>query len=225
MPGVLLIRHAQASFGSADYDVLSEHGHAQVQALVAGLEARGVRATRVVCGDLQRQRDTAEPCAAAAGLTAEIDPRWNEYSDRDILAHHAEVPAGLNHESGDAALDSRQFQAILNDALHAWVAAGADGPCDEPHPAFASRAQDALRGLVDGLGRGEVAIAVSSGGVIAALVAAIMGLAPGAMVALNHVAINAAITKLTVGRGGISVISINEHGHLETGAGSLVTYR
>ena len=52
-----------------------------------------------------------------------------------------------------------------------------------------------------------------------------MGLAPAAMIALNHVSINAAITKLTVGRGGISVVSVNEHAHLESDAGSLVTYR
>ena len=37
MPSILLVRHAQASFGAADYDVLSERGHEQVTALVAGL--------------------------------------------------------------------------------------------------------------------------------------------------------------------------------------------
>ena len=225
MPSVLLIRHAQASFGAADYDVLSEHGHAQVRALVSGLRARGVRATRVVSGDLRRQRDTAGPCADAAGVEVEIDPRWNEYIDRDILTHHADVPAGLSHASGDAALDSRQFQEILNGALRAWIGAGAESPCAETHVAFTGRGRDALRALVGGLGRGEVAIAVSSGGVIAALIAAIMGLEPEVMIALNHVSINAAITKLTVGRGGLSVVSVNEHAHLESDAGSLVTYR
>ena len=225
MPSVLLIRHAQASFGAADYDVLSEHGHAQVRALVSGLQARGVRAARVVSGDLRRQRETAGPCADAAGVAVDIDPRWNEYSDRDILTHHADVPAGLSHASGDAALNSRQFQQILNGALHEWIGAGAESTCKESHVTFAARGQDALRSLVDGLGRGETAIAVSSGGLIGALVAAIMGLPPKAMIALNHVAINAAITKLTVGRGGVTVVSVNEHAHLESGAGSLVTYR
>jgi broad specificity phosphatase PhoE len=225
VPSILLIRHAQASFGSEDYDVLSSHGQEQVRALVAGLSARGVRASRVVCGDLRRQRDTAGPCAVAAGVSVEVDPRWNEYVDRDILEHHATVPAGLEHRSGDAALSSRDFQDILNAALRGWIAAGADGPCAETWPAFAARGQAALRSLVESLGRGDVALAVSSGGVIAALTAAVMGLAPEALVDFNHVSINAAITKLTVGRGGVSVISVNEHGHLESGSGSLVTYR
>jgi broad specificity phosphatase PhoE len=225
VPSILLIRHAQASFGSDDYDVLSPHGHAQVQALVEGLAARGVRASRVVCGDLRRQRDTAAPCAQAAGVSLDVDPRWNEYIDRDILTHHASVPAGLDHHSGDATLSSRDFQDILNGALRGWVEAGGDGPCDETWPAFRDRGEAALRDLAGSLGRGEVGIAVSSGGVIAALSARVMGLAPQALIDINHVSINAAITKLTVGRGGVRAISINEHGHLETPEGSLVTYR
>jgi broad specificity phosphatase PhoE len=43
MPSLLLIRHAQASYGSADYDVLSERGHQQVARMHEALTARGVR--------------------------------------------------------------------------------------------------------------------------------------------------------------------------------------
>ena len=68
MPSILLIRHAQASFGSADYDVLSDRGHEQAAALVRGLEQRGIVPAQVVSGTLRRQRDTAAPCAAAHGL-------------------------------------------------------------------------------------------------------------------------------------------------------------
>jgi broad specificity phosphatase PhoE len=196
-----------------------------VAALVAVPQARCVHAARVVCGDLRRQRDTAAPCAETFGVALEVDPRWNEYVDRDVLTHHATVPAGLDRHSGDAALSSREFQGILNDAIRGWIAAGADGPCDETWPAFLTRGEAALRELALSLGRGEVGIAVSSGGVIAALTAAMLELAPEATIAFNHVSINASITKLTVGRGGVRVISVNEHAHLESGADSLVTYR
>ena len=225
LPSILLIRHAQASFGAADYDVLSDLGHEQVRALVGSLDDRRVRAVRVVSGDLRRQRDTAGPCAEAFGLDVAVDSRWNEYVDRDILTHHATVLAGLERHSGDAPLSSREFQEILNRAMREWIAAGADGPCEETWPAFLARVQAALRDLAGSLGRGEVGIAVSSGGVIAALSARGLGLAPEALIDFNHVSINAAITKLTVGRGGLRVISVNEHGHLETATGSLVTYR
>jgi broad specificity phosphatase PhoE len=205
--------------------VLSDRGLAQVEALVAGLRARGVRATRVVSGDLRRQRDTAAPCAEAAAAELEIDPRWNEYVDRDILSHHAAIPAGLEHRPGEAPLSSREFQEILNGALRGWIDAGADGPAQETWPAFRDRLYDALRSVAGSLQSGETAVVVSSGGAIAAVCAELMGLPPHALIAFNHVSINAGIAKLTVGRGGITLISVNEHGHLETGPQSLVTYR
>lgn len=226
MPSILLIRHAQASFGAADYDVLSDTGREQVTALVSGLRHRGIHASKVVCGDLRRQRDTAGPCAEDAGAPLIVDPRWNEYVDRDILTHHASIPAGLEHHAGDEPLSSRDFQAILNEALRAWIDAGEDGPCAETWPAFAARIHGALEDLARSLGKGETALVVSSGGVIGALCAGLMRLPAHALIAFNHVSINAAITKLTVGRGGITAISVNEHAHLEASDGSsLVTYR
>lgn len=225
MPSILLIRHAQASFGAEDYDVLSQRGQAQVHALVSGLQDRGGQATRVVCGNLRRQRDTAEPCARALGAEVTVDTRWNEYADRDILSHHATVPAGLERHAGDAPLTSREFQEILNDALSAWIDAGAEGQCQETWPAFRARLTDALADVRRGLGKGETALVISSGGAIAAVCAELMGLPGNALIAFNHVSINAAISKLAVGRGGVTVISINEHGHLERGGESLVTYR
>ena len=225
MPIVLLIRHAQASFGTADYDILSELGHEQTAALVAGLERRGIRAARVVAGGLRRQRDTATPCAAAAGVELEIDARWDEYEDRDILAHHGSVAAGLERQPGDPPLSSREFQEILNQALRTWIAAGAGSPSREPWQHFEARTAGALDELAASLESGQTALVISSGGVIAALTAQLLGLPAEMLVTFNHVSINTGITKLAVGRGGTTLISSNEHAHLEEAGGSLVTYR
>jgi broad specificity phosphatase PhoE len=225
MPAILLIRHAQASFGTADYDVLSTPGLGQVSALVEGLGRRGLSADHVVCGSLQRQRDTAQPCADAAGVPLAVDPGWNEYDDRDILGHHAEVPAGLEQRPGDRPLDSRQFQEILNGALRRWIAAGERSPCQESHPQFTARLSSALDALSRRLDSGQTAIAVSSGGAIAALSAGLLGLPPQAMIAFNHVSINTGITKLAVGRSGTTLISSNEHAHLEESADAAITFR
>jgi broad specificity phosphatase PhoE len=220
-----LIRHAQASFGAVDYDVLSELGSDQVAALVAGLQRRGIVADRVVCGTLRRQRDTATQCAAALGLEVSVDERWNEYDDRDILPHYASVPAGLDRRPGDDALSSREFQQILNEALLGWINAGPASPCREPWPQFLGRLTGALGELAGGLGKGQTALVVSSGGAIAALTTALLRLAPESLIAFNHVSINTGITKLTVGRGGTTLISSNEHAHLEEADASLITYR
>ncbi len=225
MPSILLIRHAQASFGSGDYDVLSDRGHDQVAALVRGLAQRAIVPSRVVSGSLRRQRDTAGPCAAEHGLDAVVDERWNEYDDRDILTHHSTAHVGLERHSGDEPISSRDFQEILNRALRSWIAAADSGAGNESWPAFQARLTGALADLSASLGRGEVAIVVSSGGAIAALTSALLGFPPEALIRFNHVSINAGVTKLTVGRGGTTVISINEHAHLESPDGSLVTYR
>src|SRR4029450_1607156 len=53
-----LVRHGQASFGAADYDVLSEAGRAQSAVLGAELARRGVVPDRVVTGSSARARET-----------------------------------------------------------------------------------------------------------------------------------------------------------------------
>ena len=225
IPTILLIRHAQASFGAADYDVLSDLGHAQTRALVDGLRRRQVSAAQVVCGDLRRQRDTAGPCAEAWGLDAVVDARWNEYEDRDILTHHARTAIGLERHEGDQPLSSREFQEILNRALEEWIDAGSSSPCRETWPAFQERVMAGLADVSRGLRSGQSAIVVSSGGAIGALSASLMGLPPRALVAFNHVSVNTGLSKLAVGRSGTTLVSSNEHAHLDEAEGSLVSYR
>lgn len=205
--------------------MLSDRGHEQTRALVAGLERRGVAAQRVISGGLRRQRDTAEPCAQARGVELEIDERFDEYHDRDIFGHHSSVAAGLERHAGDGELTSRDFQVLLNDALAGWIAAGADGPAAETWAAFEGRLTAAVRELAGGLGKGETALVISSGGSISAIAAALLGVPPQTMIALNHASVNTGITKLAVGRGGVTLVSWNEHAHLDEAGASLITYR
>jgi broad specificity phosphatase PhoE len=226
VPSVLLVRHAQGSFGGEDYDVLSEHGHAQTAALLDDLQLRGARIDRLVAGSLARQRDTIAPVAQAYGLEVESDPRWDEYLSEDILAHHSDTAARLDGvtESG-ATITSREFQRLLDQALLGWIAAGEDGGAGETWPAFTGRCVAALEAVTGSLGSGEVALVCTSGGPLGALAATLMKLPETALVSFNRVCVNTGITKLTHGRGGTNLVSFNEHGHLERGGTSLVTYR
>jgi broad specificity phosphatase PhoE len=224
MPSVLLIRHGQASFGSTDYDVLSDLGARQAAAVHAEIVRRGVVGARLVAGDLRRQRDTALPWTDR-GAELELDAHWNEYDSADVLGAHSPAAASLERPvgAGGEALGTREFQTLLNDALLAWIEAGAEGTARESWPAFQGRCHAALTTLVDGLGAGETALVFTSGGVISALAARLLGLPERAMVAFNHVVVNAAITKVVSGRRGLSLVSFNEHGHLEPD--HLVSYR
>jgi broad specificity phosphatase PhoE len=225
VPSILLVRHAQASFGGENYDVLSDHGRTQVEALAADLERREVRIDEVVSGDLARQRDTAQPIADAVGAELQLDARWNEYATADVLTHHSDTDLREERAAGEEPVSSRDFQAILERALHDWIGAGAGGRADEPYPAFAGRVDAALSDLAGRVESGRTALVCTSGGPLAAACVALLGLPAEAFVAFNRVTVNTGITKVVSGRGGTTLVSFNEHAHLEQGARSLVTYR
>ena len=64
---LFLVRHGQASFGSSDYDRLSDLGRQQSRWLGEYFAGRGVHFKRVVAGSLKRQQDTASEVLAGMG--------------------------------------------------------------------------------------------------------------------------------------------------------------
>lgn len=207
MPVVLLVRHGQASFGADDYDVLSDLGREQAAVVGAELTRRGLRAPLLISGALRRQRDTA--ALLGLGVEPRIDPRWDEYDHLGLLRRY---PSG---EPNDGS--SRGLQVLLDAALVRW-AGDATGGWDR----FRSGASDAL---AEAAHQGRDAVVVTSGGVIAAVCAALLGAGPEAFVALNRVTANCALTKVVVGRSGASLVAFNEHAHFEGPNRRLLTYR
>ena len=227
MPSILLVRHGQASFGGESYDVLSDRGRLQAEVVADDLLARGVRIDRLISGGLTRQLDTAAAIAARTGLEVHVDPRWDEYTTADVLSHHSETDVREERAPGAPTpeISSRDFQGLLEEALLGWIDAGDDGGAEEPWTAFAGRVEAALREAAEGLGSGETAVVSTSGGVIAAACVALLGVPARAMVAFNRVSVNTGITKIAVGRGGVTLVSYNEHGHLDRHPEDLLTYR
>lgn len=234
MPTILLLRHGQASFGAADYDVLSPLGERQAQAVDAELQRRATTIGHVACGTMRRQRETL---AGLSELPAPvIDPRLNEYSADDILAAHTTssyrqdapddaqiVATGDSPEERAAA--SRAFQDVLDDGLRAWIAAGSGGPAAEPFPMFAGRVRAALEQTSEQLSSGETALVCTSSGVISAACTTLLALPDEAFLTFNRVTVNAGITTIALGRRGATLVSFNEHGHLLAGGRSLLSYR
>jgi broad specificity phosphatase PhoE len=228
MPTVLLVRHGQASFGGSDYDVLSELGRRQAEIVGAALAERGVQPRAVVTGGLRRQIDTAEIAAAGDWPAPTADPRWDEYDADDVLTAHSSSSARLQRGEGEGPppeLTTQQFQVVLDEALHAWTEHAGEGRARQSWPAFQGGASEALAELAAGLGRGETGVVFTSAGTVAALLTALLELPARAFVAFNRVQINTAVTKVAFGASGASVVSFNDHSHLERGDRSLVTYR
>jgi broad specificity phosphatase PhoE len=227
VPTLLLVRHGQASFGTSDYDRLSPRGHEQARVVAAHLTRHGAPVDLLQSGSLIRQRETAEPIAAAFGRAVEIDPRWDEYDTDEILAHHSSSPVRQDRAPGSDApeISPRDFQNALEQALLDWIAAGRGGPCQERWSAFDARVGDALDELGGRLSSGQTALVCTSGGVLAALCTRVLGVPAETFVTFNRVTVNAGITRVLIGRSGATLLSFNEQSHLLSGGASLVSFR
>lgn len=218
MSAIYLLRHGQASFGGADYDVLSEVGKQQSVVLGAELRRRGAPVHAVWSGTLRRQLATAATCLPEAGIDLPVrqDARWNEYD------HLGLVPQGQTADVTEAA---RTFQGLLDDAIAAWISddhpVGTTGTWTE----FSTRAGAAVHDVFADLPRGGTALVFTSAGVISAICALLLNLPAAGYLSINRTMANASITKLVRGRSGVSLVSVNEHGHFEGDQRQLLTYR
>jgi broad specificity phosphatase PhoE len=225
VPTILLVRHGQASFGTADYDQLSPVGAEQAAVVAAELDSRHLNVQRIVSGSLRRQLDTAAPTAALFGVEVETDPRWNEYAMDEILIAHSRSSARVSTPEGERPPSQEEFQDAIDPALAAWIDAGADTTAAESWPAFSARTLAALRELADSLEPNTTGLAFTSGGVIALISAALLELPAIELLRLNRVSVNTSVTKIISGRRGLSLVSFNEHSHLERVGRRFITYR
>ena len=119
---MLLVRHGQASFGAADYDVLSELGRRQAEIVAASLAERGYRPARLLSGTLRRQQETAAAFPRLGAPELEVEPRWDEFDPDDVLTHHSDSALRIQGDGTGETLTNRGFQAALEPALAEWVA-------------------------------------------------------------------------------------------------------
>jgi broad specificity phosphatase PhoE len=220
---VLLVRHGQASWGAADYDRLSEPGEQQSRVLGAALASRGVHPELLVRGSLRRHRQTTDGLLAGAGWGAaapavDEDAGWDEFDHRQMLELH---PTGLD----EGEVQTREeFQRWFEAATLRWIGGAHADEYDESFEDFSTRVEAALGRLVDRLGPSRTAVVVTSGGPTAWVVASLLG-GRDLWTRLNPVMVNAAVTKVVVGRRGSTVVSFNDHSHLEAVDAGLITYR
>src|SRR5215471_18867227 len=107
---VLLARHGQASFGAADYDVLSGTGVQQSRLLGRALADQGLTPTAFVHGAMKRQRDTAAAMVEGGGWSGSappiLDEGWNEFDHLGVIMRYVEA-SGVGEPS-----DGREVQRV-----------------------------------------------------------------------------------------------------------------
>jgi broad specificity phosphatase PhoE len=211
MTELVLVRHAQASFGADDYDRLSELGWRQSRWLGEYFAERGATFDSVLRGSLRRHAETLAGIAQGLGrdLDAGEDARLNEYDSHALLhAHLKPMPRSA---------DRREHFRILREAMYAWTdgtleATPAGHPL-EPFTEFRSRVLGALADLR--AGRAKRVLVVSSGGPISTILAEVLGMPQRGVVDLNLQTRNTGITELQAGARRIQCISFNNVPHLD----------
>jgi broad specificity phosphatase PhoE len=229
---IWLVRHGQASWGAADYDVLSDLGRTQSRIAGETLASLGVRPALLAAGSMRRQHDTATEMAAAAGWALPVTTvaGFDEFDHGHLVERHPEQGA--------------DFATTLLDSIHRWIGGTADADYHETFPEFLDRVRSGLdevqRLLAAGPGPGDPvtnsaedplgghAVIATSGGAIGAVAAQL--LLPDAdpltlgpvWLRLNWVLANASLTRVHVSSSRRGLITFNEHAHLP---GNLRTHR
>ena len=143
---VVLVRHGQsqgnaaARFEGQTGPGLTPRGHAQARAIADGLVGRHGVPDLVLASDLVRVTETTERYLALTGLTARVDPRWQEagvgtWSGRSFVEIAAEFPdeiralrrgEDLRRGGGETFAEMRvRVAAALDDALTPFAGAPA----------------------------------------------------------------------------------------------------
>lgn len=222
MSTLLLVRHAQASFLSDDYDRLSELGIEQSRQLGRQLALGGARFDAVFVGPRRRHAHTAEVLLAEleAAPEPELLPELDEYPAEDVLAARigeltsarAELAEDIGHS--DKRRRGRAFDLLLQEALHDWVRRDRDDAAHETWQSFGARVGRALERLTRDDGRGRRVLCVSSAGTIGALAAQVLAAPAETALELGFMINNSAVTEIAFSAGKRSLARFNVLGHL-----------
>lgn len=236
MAELIFIRHGQASFGSGDYDALSDRGKEQAILAAHYLLHSDVSFVRAYSGTLRRQVDTAELVlnylqANTSGIPKlrKIDG-LNEYQFEGIIKHYisllAEEDSSLHPLIEKFYTDKRSFQFVFDRIMTRWLADDANPDGVEIWNSFKERVEQAIKQITADIDKDSKVIIFSSGGVISTAVHIATGMSPYNAIRIGWGLVNTSITKFKFGSSGLILHSFNSYPHLENyRSGELITYR
>jgi broad specificity phosphatase PhoE len=211
MGELVLVRHGQASFGTDDYDRLSELGFEQARHLGNYFRERDIEFDRIVCGTQRRHRQTLDGTALLAA-TQEPDflSGLNEFDFYGVFdAYVKQFPPAVPLDRTNV----RDFFSTLRKALPVW----SEGQLihqPEPWDNFQTRIRDSLQNLIAD-NSAERVLVISSGGPISALMREVLQLSVRHMMDINLQTANTSVTKLQFKNGKARLQSFNGLPHLD----------
>lgn len=236
MSELILVRHGQASFGTASYDKLSERGIEQVRLLAQHWQDTGERFDAIYSGKLLRQKETANELLGLGReqlLQLIEHPHLNEYDGDPLIQLYLRDHAfneGFNPLPQFPIREARLFQQLFEAATAKWIANELQPtPEDiafEHWVQFQKRVYSVLDTLMAQHGNGSRVLVSTSGGVIAMALQRVLQFPDAQVITTNWMVHNSSVTRIKYGNGKLSLTQFNNLPHLERpGLQHMITYR
>ncbi len=242
MSTLYLVRHGQASFGAADYDVLSDVGAVQAHHLGAAWAERGVHLDAVYTGPRKRHADTTEHMMTGArehGVdypSTEYLDDLDEYPAFKLLSHwmpvlSAEDPefqalmsGGKGHENNAGPGKGPRFERAFRFIMDRWASGELDRDSLETFAHFRERVCRGLRHIMDVQGRGKTIAVITSGGPICMALQMALSLDDHIAIQQGWVIVNGSVSEFRYrDSSALTLVRFNLCDHLRDL--SLLTYR
>lgn len=213
---ILLVKHAQASHEGLAEGGLTALGRQQARRLGGAMSANGVDPDIVATGTLPRHRETVDAMTSGAVDTLE-DEGWNGVDTLHVLSR-------CEPAFGQADPTREEFQAWTEQAFLRWASGAHDADYDESFGDFARRVAHAKLGLIARMAPDATAVVVTCGGPVSWVTTALWaGWGPeqgsthlaAAWSRLSAVVVDSSVTKVALAPRGLSLVSFNDHSHLE----------
>lgn len=222
-----MVRHGQASFFAADYDVLSSLGVEQSRRLGEYWAERGMRASRAFVGPRRRHQQTYDAVAAAfqarglAWPAAEALPELDEHHGPRVVEQTLAGEAGGAPVFGapgelEPAEQQRRYLEHFARVTRRWARGELAAPEVESFRAFRRRVEAAVRRMTTAAASDDddVAVAFTSGGPVAAVTGLALDLADETTLELSWAVGNASVSEFARRDGRVLLAVFNAAPHL-----------
>lgn len=239
MGRLFLVRHAQASFLSQNYDQLSTLGEKQASLLGEYWARRNIVFDRVCTGPALRHQHTAQLVSEAyrkAGRnfpSPTIAAEFDEFPGEAVLSESLPQLLASNpkirelhsvlESAGDDVTKRANFQRLFEAVISMWVSREITPPTAESWRQFCARVNRGLSAFLVKSSKGEIATIFTSGGPISVAVQRALHLSAQDTLRVAWVSRNCSYSEFLFSGKRFMVSSFNTFSHLDDE--SLITYR
>ncbi len=230
MSKLYFFRHAQASYGAANYDQLSPKGEEQSAILGEYLVEKNYQFDKIFVGPLERQKQTFEIVSniykknnktlpnpiSVEGLREHRGPGAMRKYLPELLKTNPQIKKWYAEIEENPKLMKRNSLLTFQYFMDEWSLGNIVVPDVQSWAEFRAAVKGGLVTILENTGKGETIAAFSSGGTISAITAEALNIQDERMVSnMNFSVRNTSFTSFLFSKNQFNLLSFNELPHLE----------